>query len=350
MSESDTPRASPLAVVLDRQTRMLRTAMGPTIARALEDPEVVEILLNPDGSLWLDRLGSGRASSGEKLTSQDAERIIRLVAAHVRVEVHANAPIVSAELPETGERFEGVLPPITRAPTFAIRKRAVGVLSLAQYVADGILTELQALALRQAVRERRNILIAGATSSGKTTLANALLQEMARTGDRVMLLEDTVELQCLSDDHVALRTKPGVASMRELVRSTLRLRPDRIVVGEVRGAEALDLLKAWGTGHPGGLATLHAGSAQGALTRLEQLLQEAVVTVPRALIVEAVDVIVFLAGRGRARRVQELLRLSGFGANGYQLEVLTSDAEGSHHGASSVPTSVLDPNSEGESL
>ncbi|HEY6927715.1 MAG TPA: P-type conjugative transfer ATPase TrbB, partial [Steroidobacteraceae bacterium] len=242
---------------------MLRTAMGPAIAKALEDPDVVEVLLNPDGSLWLDRLGAGRAPTGVRLTAQDAERIIRLVAAHLRLEVHAGAPIISAELPETGERFEGVLPPVTRAPTFAIRKRTAGVVPLAQYVVDGVLTESHALALRQAVHERRNILIAGGTSTGKTTLANALLQEMARTGDRVIVIEDTVELQCTADDHVPMRTKRGVASMTELVRSTLRLRPDRIVVGEVRGAEALDLLKAWGTGHPGGLATIHAGSARG---------------------------------------------------------------------------------------
>jgi type IV secretion system protein VirB11 len=230
--------ASPLAIVHDHQTRMLRTAMGPAISKALEDPDVVEVLLNPDGSLWLDRLGTGRAPSGVQLTAQDAERIIRLVAAHLRLEVHSGAPIISAELPETGERFEGVLPPVTRAPTFAIRKRTAGVVSLAQYVVDGILTEEHALALRLAVDERRNILIAGGTSTGKTTLANALLQEMARTGDRVIVIEDTVELQCTADDHVPMRTKRGVASMTELVRSTLRLRPDRIVVGEVRGAEA----------------------------------------------------------------------------------------------------------------
>jgi type IV secretion system protein TrbB len=313
-------RAGNLTTVLDRQTRMLRTAMGPAIAAALEDPEIVEVLLNPDGSLWFDRLGSGRAPSGLKLTSHDAERIIRLVAAHVRVEVHPGAPIVSAELPATGERFEGVLPPVTRAPVFAIRKRAVGVISLAQYVLDGILTEDQALSLRQAVRDRRNIVIAGGTSSGKTTLANALLQEMAATGDRVIILEDTVELQCMADDHVPLRTKPGVASMTELVRSTLRLRPDRIVVGEVRGPEAIDLMKAWATGHPGGVATLHAGSARGALTRLEQLIQEVVVVVPRALIAEAVDVVVFICGRGRARRVDEIVRVIGLDADGYRLE------------------------------
>ena len=210
MIEPNTHTPSPLAIVHDRQTRMLRTAMGPAIAKALEDPDVVEVLLNPDGSLWLDRLGTGRAPSGVQLTPQDAERIIRLVAAHVRLEVHSGAPIISAELPETGERFEGVLPPVTRAPTFAIRKRTAGVVSLAQYVVKGVLTQDYALALRQAVHERRNILIAGGTSTGKTTLANALLQEMARTGDRVIVIEDTVELQCAADEHVTIRHKRGV--------------------------------------------------------------------------------------------------------------------------------------------
>jgi type IV secretion system protein VirB11 len=310
----------PAVTAGDRRTRMLRTAMGPAIAAALEDPEVVEILLNPDGSLWLDRLGTGREPSGLSLSASDAERIIRLVAAHVRAEVHAGAPILSAELPDTGERFEGVLPPIVRAPTFAIRKRAVTVMSLATYVGDGVLTAAQAAFLRHAVRERQNILIAGGTSTGKTTLANALLHEVAATGDRVIILEDTVELQCCADDHVPLRTRAGVVSMAELVRSTLRLRPDRIVIGEVRGGEALDLLKAWGTGHPGGIATIHAGSAEGALVRLEQLILEAAVTVSRPLIAQAVNVIVYIAGRGRARRVHDIVRVTGLTAHGYRLE------------------------------
>ena len=316
--------SSRLALVLDRQTRMLRSAMGPAIAHALEDPEIVEILCNPDGSLWFDRLGSGRAPSGLKLTSPDAERIIRLVASHVRREVHAAAPIISAEVPETGERFEGLLPPIVRAPTFSIRKRAVGVIPLDRYVADQILSAPQADTLRLAVRERWNILIAGPTSTGKTTLANALLQEIARTGDRVIILEDTIELQCLSDDHVPLRAQPGVVSMTELVRSTLRLRPDRIVVGEVRGAEALDLCKAWGTGHPGGIATVHAGSARGALTRLEQLIQEVVVTVPRALVAEAIDLVVYIEGRGHARRVKDIVRVTGVEAGEYVLQPVSN--------------------------
>ena len=303
-----------------RRIRMLRTAMGPEIAAALDDPEVVEVLLNPDGSLWVDRLGAGRAPTGTKLPAPMAERIIRLVAAHVRTEVHAGAPILSAELPETGERFLGVLPPVVRAPSFAIRKRALRIMNLARYVDDGVMRAEQASFLRQAVRDHLNIVVAGGTSTGKTTLANALLDEIAETRDRVLILEDTVELQCRSDDHVGMRTEPGVSTMADLVRATLRLRPDRIVVGEVRGSEALDLLKAWGTGHPGGIATVHAGSASGALTRLEQLVQEVSVTVPRALIAETVNVIVFIAGRGRARRVREIARVIGFDSQGYQLD------------------------------
>ena len=314
------PPPSPERTTLDRRVRMLRTAMGPMIAAALEDPDVVEVLLNPDGSLWLDRLSTGRAPTGVTLSAADGERIIRLVAAHVGAEVHRGRPLLTAELPETGERFEGVLPPAAPGPAFALRKRAVGVIPLERYVADGMMTAEQAGFLRQAVHERQNILIAGGTSTGKTTLANALLDEIAETRDRVLILEDTVELQCRSDDHVGMRTEPGVSSMADLVRATLRLRPDRIVVGEVRGSEALDLLKAWGTGHPGGIATVHAGSAHGALTRLEQLVQEVSVTVPRVLIAEAVNVIVFIAGRGRSRRVREIARVIGHDSHGYQLD------------------------------
>ena len=156
--------------------------------------------------------------------------------------------------------------------------------------------------------ERRNILVAGGTSTGKTTLTNALLAEVAKTADRVVLIEDTRELQCQAPNLVALRTKDGVVSLSDLVRSSLRLRPDRIPIGEVRGAEALDLLKAWGTGHPGGIGTIHAGTGIGALRRLEQLIQEAVITVPRALIAETIDLVAVLAGRGSERRLAELVQ------------------------------------------
>jgi len=301
---------------ISRSARMLRTALGPAIALWLEDPEVVEIMLNPDGRLWIDRLASGLVDTGERLLPSDGERIVRLVAHHVGAEVHAGSPRVSAELPETGERFEGLLPPVVTAPAFAIRKRAVAVFTLDDYVAAGIMCARQAETLRAAVVDRCNILVAGGTSTGKTTLTNALLAEVAKTADRVVVIEDTRELQCKAQNLVGLRTRDGVASLSDLVRSSLRLRPDRIPIGEVRGAEALDLLKAWGTGHPGGIGTIHAGSALGALRRLEQLIQEVVVTVPRALIAETIQLIAVLAGRGSDRRLAELARVEGLGPDG----------------------------------
>ena len=312
---------SPATTSLDRRVRMLRTAMGPVIAAALEDPDVVEIMLNPDGSLWIDRLSTGRTPMGVMLPAQDGERIIRLVAAHVGAEVHAGKPLLTAEVPETGERFEGILPPASpRGPAFSLRKRAIGVIGLDRYVGDGILTAEQVVFLRRAVHERKNILIAGGTSTGKTTLANALLAEVALTGDRVLLLEDTVELQCAARDHVALRTLPGLVSLADLVRTTMRFRPDRVIVGEVRGGEALDMIKVWGTGHPGGIATLHASSPNGALLRIEQLILEVALTPPRALIAEAIDVIVYIAGRGASRHVESISCVTGFDSHGYQLE------------------------------
>ena len=291
------------AEAISRGARMLRTALGPAIATWLEDPVVVEVMLNPDGHLWIDRLTEGLGDTGERLSAADGERIVRLVAHHVGAEVHPASPRVSAELPETGERFEGLIPPVVAAPAFAIRKPAVAVFTLDDYVAANIITTRQADFLRDSIVKHRNVLVAGGTSTGKTTLVNALLAEVAKTSDRVVLIEDTRELQCRARNLVALR-------------SSLRLRPDRIPIGEVRGAEALDLLKAWGTGHPGGIGTIHAGSALGALRRLEQLVQEAVVTVPRALIAETINVIAVLAGRGCERRLVELARVEGLGPSG----------------------------------
>ena len=313
---------------LKRGVRMLRTALGPVISRLLDDPAVVEVMLNPDGCLWIDQLSDGLAATGERLAAGDGERIIRLVAHHIGAEVHAGAPRLSAELPGTGERFEGLLPPVVAAPTFAIRKPAVAVFMLDDYVTAGIMSVPQAEALRHGVAARANILVAGGTSTGKTTLTNALLAEVAKTSDRVVLIEDTRELQCAAPNLVAMRTKDGVASLSDLVRSSLRLRPDRIPIGEVRGAEALDLLKAWGTGHPGGIGTIHAGSAMGALRRLEQLIQEAVVTVPRALIAETIDLIAVLSGRGSVRRLSELSHVEGLGPDGdYRVLPITAPSE-----------------------
>ena len=312
-----------------RGARMLRTALGPAIALWLDDPAVIEVMLNPDGKLWIDRLGEGVSDTGDTMAAVDGERIIRLVAHHVGVEVHSGAPRVSAELPESGERFEGLIPPVVAAPSFAIRKPAIAVFTLADYVAAGIMSAGQAETLRIAVASRQNILVAGGTSTGKTTLTNALLAEVAKTGDRVVLIEDTRELQCTAPNLVALRTKDGVATLSDLVRSALRLRPDRIPIGEVRGAEALDLLKAWGTGHPGGVGTIHAGSAIGTLRRMEQLIQEAVVTVPRALIAETINIIAVLARDGTGRRLAELVRVEGLAASGdYHLTPISNSPSG----------------------
>jgi len=301
---------------IQRGARMLRTALGPAIARYLDDASIVEVMLNPDGRIWIDRLSEGLSDTGETLSPADGERIVRLVAHHVGAEVHARSPRVSAELPETGERFEGLLPPVVVAPAFAIRKPAVAIFTLDDYTAAGIMSADQAATLREAVASRANILVAGGTSTGKTTLTNALLAEVAKTQDRVVIIEDTRELQCAAPNLVSMRTKEGVATLSDLVRSSLRLRPDRIPIGEVRGSEALDLLKAWGTGHPGGVGTIHAGTGIGALRRLEQLIQEAVVTVPRALIAETIDLVAVLSGRGSARRLAELARVEGLGPDG----------------------------------
>ena len=305
---------------LERASAMLATAFGPVIQAALSDPCVVEIMANPDGRLWLDRLGKGREDTGERLHACDAERVIRLVASHIGRDVTPASPIVSAELPGGGERFEGVMPPVAAAPCFAIRRPAGRVITLEEYVASGVMSSAHAESLKQAVAERANILVVGGTSSGKTTLANALLAEIAGTGHRVVILEDTRELQCAAPDMVALRTQPGVASLPDLVRSTLRLRPDRIIVGEVRGPEALDMLKAWNTGHPGGIVTLHANSAAAGLTRLEHLIGEAARRVPRDLIAEAVDLVVYISRAAGGRRVETLVRVTGLGPDGYTVE------------------------------
>jgi type IV secretion system protein VirB11 len=224
---------------------MLRSALGPHIGWYLEDPDIVEVMLNPDGRLWIDRLSCGLEDIGRRVPAADGERIVRLLAHHVGTEAHAGSPRVSAELPETGERFEGLLPPIVMAPAFAIRKPAVAVFRLEDYVACDIMTAAQAATLRTAVTERRNVLVAGGTSTGKTTLVNALLHEVVATGDRVVLIEDTRELQCAAPNLVAMRTKDGVASLTDLVRSSSAARPypDR------RGARPRSTRSLKGLGH-----------------------------------------------------------------------------------------------------
>jgi P-type conjugative transfer ATPase TrbB len=312
-----------------RRRAMLLSALGPAIAQVLQDRDVVDILVNADGRLWVERLRAGRTATGLSLTPHEAERIIRLIASHVRAEASAASPIVSAEIPETGERFEGLLPPVVPAPCFAIRKPFGRPINLDHYVAEGTMTLAQKAYLRAAVAQARNILICGGTGCGKTTLANALIAEIEALEQRVVIIEDIRELHCGAADMLALRTKPGVVGLADLVRSSMRLRPDRIIIGEIRGGEALELLKAWNTGHPGGIATVHANSARAALWRLEQLAQEAIAIVPRRLIAEAIDLIAFLSGRGSERRLETLALVRGLDSAGdYWIEVLGEGGRG----------------------
>lgn len=306
----------------DRLTTMLATALGEVAGQLLLDAGVIELMLNPDGKLWIDRLGEGRTYTGHTMSPPDAERVIFIVASSMGLTCNKEHPLLSAELPVSGSRFQGLLPPVVGRPVFTIRKKAIKIFSIIDYVESEILSRHHASVLVDAIKSRRNIVVAGGTGSGKTTLTNAVLDEIAKTEDRVVIIEDTQELQCNASDHVLLRTKDNSVSMTDLLRATMRLRPDRIVIGEVRGPEALALLKAWNTGHPGGCTTLHSDSAEKALSRLEQLVHEAGVGVSNRLIAEAVDLIVFIEKVGTTRRVQQIVRVHGVSGESYRLEAL----------------------------
>jgi len=306
----------------------LRRELGPAVLAALEDPDITEVMLNPDGGLWVESQQKGMRDTGRQMPAMQAENLIGTVAAMLGTVVNASAPIVEGELPLDGNRFEGILPPVSTAPVFVIRKRPSALYTLEDYVRAEILDAAQAEILRAAVRARQNLVIAGGTTSGKTTLANALIAEMVRLGDpaqRIVILEDTRELQCSARNVVQLHTG-DVADLTRLTRVTMRLRPDRIIIGEVRGGEALALLKAWNTGHPGGVTTIHANSAMAALMRLDSLIQEAGVPPQPRLVAEAVNLVVFIARTPEGRRVRELATVAGYDpvAGSYTLAPMTS--------------------------
>jgi type IV secretion system protein VirB11 len=302
--------------VLDK----LKKELGATVRGALEDPEVVDVILNPDGKLWVNRLGKGKTFTGEVMLPHMALSMLGTVATLLQTEINRENPILQGELPIDGSRIEGVIPPITAAPVFAIRKKAAAVFPLSAYVDQGRMTEEQKEIIQKAIRERKNVLICGGTGSGKTTLGNAILRELAEQcpSERAVILEDTVELQCALEDKTELRTW-GKIKLTTLLHATLRLLPDRIIVGEIRGAEVLDLLKSWNTGHPGGFATVHANDALSALTRLELLMIEADVPPNPRLIAEAVDIVVFFTKAARiGPKLQEIIEVLGFENGNYQ--------------------------------
>lgn len=312
----------------ERMEAMMARYLGPAIVAAFEDDDVTEIYTNPhDTVLRLDTRSRGRIATDRQINAERVVMFLDSVAMHVGVILGPEHPCLQAELPAgrfRKARLQGFLPPVTQGPTFTIRKPPRVVYSLDDYVKAGALGNLHREMLRAAVCSHCNILVAGGTNTGKTTFANAILREIAEVtpDERVVILEDTVELQCLSPDHLALRAQPSV-SLAELVKATLRTSPDRIVVGEVRDAAALDLLDAWATGHPGGIATFHATDAEGALRRLDRLAQRANVPSQAHLVAEAVDLVVMLDYVNGQRRVIDLVKVTGLDAHGrYHLESL----------------------------
>ena len=300
----------------ERYGEMMARYLGPIILGAFADDDVTEIYLNPqDGTVRFDTRSRGRVESGARLDGPRVEMFLNAVAASRGLTLGAESPRLEAELPAVGfrgSRLQGFVPPVTPAPAFTIRKPPAVIYSLDDYVAAGVVSARQRSEFRRAVLAHENILIAGGTNSGKTTLANALLQEVTALvpAERIVILEDTIELQCVAKDHLALRTGPTV-TLAQLVKSALRTSPNRIVVGEVRGSEALDLLDAWATGHPGGVATVHASSAAGALLRLDRLAQRANVPPQHHLVAEAIHVIAVVEGSNAGRRVTDLVRVAG---------------------------------------
>jgi type IV secretion system protein TrbB len=300
----------------ERLVRKLRSELGQDVLIALDSPTVTDIFLNEDGRLWQDEIGASPICIGE-MAPVNSLALLGTVATIFRTVITHENSVVEGELPLNGERFAGTIFPTTRTPTFAIRKHAVKIHSLADYVADGLLNEEARVYLERAITARKNILIIGGTNAGKTTFANAILDGIAR----IVIIEDTRELQCSSTQVVSHRTSEQF-DMQRLLRLTLRYAPNRIIVGELRGAEALTLIKAWNTGHPGGCTTLHANSVESGLLRLEQLVSEATTAQMSAAIAEAVHVIVSLQRDEKTgkRCVTDLLEVKGYSAGSYVTE------------------------------
>ena len=299
--------------VIRRNLDKLRREMGDNIRNAMDDNNVIEIMLNPDGKVWTDKIGVGMEFLCYMSPVQSLQ-MLGTVAHMLGTVINYHNPKVEGELPGDGSRVEGVIPPIVPNPSFNIRKKASAVFSLDEYVNSGRATNQDIHILCEAITARKNILVVGGTGTGKTTFVNAIINEMKTLTPhhRLLILEDTLELQCSMDNFVSMRTTSDM-SMQDLLKVTMRQRPDRIIIGEVRGKEALDMLKAWNTGHPGGVCTVHANDARAGLLRIEQLISEVSQSPMRELIAEAIDVVAFLVRDPHiGPKLSELVAVEGF--------------------------------------
>ena len=294
----------------------LRHSCGPVFMNALEDPDVIEIMLNPDGSLWIEKYGQEHEPIGVISVAQ-SRLILSQVASGLDLTVNEKNPIVEGEFPLDGSRFEGTFPPIVGpGPSFSLRKKASRVFTLEEYMLSGSLTPEAVAIIEDAVRHRQNIVVVGGTSSGKTTFVNAVIDAISRLtpSHRLIILEDTAELQSKSPNTVFLRTSVlAEVDMRKLAKVSMRYAPKRILVGEVRDAAALEMLKLWNTGHPGGVSTFHADSAEEALERLEELVEEAGLGPKQKLIGRAVDLAVYMEKTPDNRRqISSIIKVNKF--------------------------------------
>jgi len=339
----------PTDIGTEQQARLdskLRRELGESILEALANEATEDICLNPDGRLWIKRMGEQFVCLGSMLPVH-ALSAMGTIATQRGTSINHEHPILETELPLDGSRFEALVSPVVRRPVFAIRMRPRRIFTLEDYERAQIITDRNdplsrsrvrlgfherirncklshGDIIREALRAKKNILIVGATGSGKTTLVNACLEILARIApnDRVVSIEDTTELQCPMPNFVDLRAV-GNVSMLDCLRACMRLKPTRIVVGEVRGAEAHTLLKAWNTGHPGGCATIHANDAISGLKRLESLLAEATAAPQHELIAEAIDLVVYIDEEPdlpAGRKVREVLVVTGYSDGRYQVE------------------------------
>ena len=312
----DTGPSAEVSVKEEKAWELIRYQLGEPVVACLEDEDCTEIMANPDGSIWVETHSKGMFRTDITLGAAKRRQIIQTVASAAHKVCHKDEPSIGDVLPVVGARFQGLIEPASPAPVFTIRLPSSRIVPLIEYVDSGALGDPQFEEIFYAVPLRKNILVAGGTGSGKTTFANAVLRLMGEIDHRILMIEDTSELRCPAPNTITMQvSRQGSFQYHHALFAALRMRPDRIIVGELRdGLAALELLKAWNTGHNGGLATLHSNSSEATLSRLEQLLEEELPHAPRSLIAEAVDLVVFLErytdpeGQSR-RRVREVTRV-----------------------------------------